>query len=318
MHHHNAQPGINAERVARSLGGASRVGSGWMCRCPAHDDRTPSLHISDRDGGGLLAKCFAGCEQAEVVAALRARGLWEQNNYFFTPQARDRAEVELHRADVKRTDVALDIWKTAAAANRTLVERYLGSRGLYLPLPITIRFHEGLKHSSGSFWPAMVALVRRGVDDQWMAIHRTFLAKDGMSKAPVAPQKMMLGPCRGSAAGRAEQCAHGRRRHRNLPLRHAGDRQSCLGRALNLRAACSRSADRRARRHRALPMVTIPGRQLPATPRNAGAVKVVAFALRGRHKETTSMISFWVARPLSRGTRHEQYRRCSPFKECHC
>jgi putative DNA primase/helicase len=199
MHHHNAQPGINAERVARSLGGASRVGSGWMCRCPAHDDRTPSLHISDRDGGGLLAKCFAGCEQAEVVAALRARGLWEQNNYLFTPQARDRAEVELHRADVKRTDVALDIWKTAAAANRTLVERYLGSRGLYLPLPITIRFHEGLKHSSGSFWPAMVALVRRGVDDQWMAIHRTFLAKDGMSKAPVAPQKMMLGPCRGSA-----------------------------------------------------------------------------------------------------------------------
>jgi hypothetical protein len=29
-----------------------------------------------------------------------------------------------------------------------------------------------------------------------LAIHRTFLARDGGGKAPVDPQKMMLGPCR--------------------------------------------------------------------------------------------------------------------------
>ena len=32
-----------------------------------------------------------------------------------------------------------------------------------------------------------------------LAIHRTFLARDGSGKAPVDPQKMMLGPCRGGA-----------------------------------------------------------------------------------------------------------------------
>jgi putative DNA primase/helicase len=32
-----------------------------------------------------------------------------------------------------------------------------------------------------------------------LAVHRTFLARDGASKAPVTPQKMMLGPCRGGA-----------------------------------------------------------------------------------------------------------------------
>ena len=45
----------------------------------------------------------------------------------------------------------------------------------------------------------MVALVTRGADDTPLAIHRTFLARDGGGKAPVDPQKMMLGPCRGGA-----------------------------------------------------------------------------------------------------------------------
>jgi hypothetical protein len=45
----------------------------------------------------------------------------------------------------------------------------------------------------------MVALVTRGSDNEPLAIHRTFLARDGDNKAPVDPQKMMLGPCRGGA-----------------------------------------------------------------------------------------------------------------------
>jgi hypothetical protein len=45
----------------------------------------------------------------------------------------------------------------------------------------------------------MVALVTRGADDTPIGIHRTFLARDGSGKAPVEPQKMMLGPCRGGA-----------------------------------------------------------------------------------------------------------------------
>ena len=45
----------------------------------------------------------------------------------------------------------------------------------------------------------MVALVTRGFGDTPLAIHRTFLTRDGAGKAPVDPQKMMLGPCRGGA-----------------------------------------------------------------------------------------------------------------------
>jgi putative DNA primase/helicase len=56
--------------------GARRSGSGWTAPCPAHDDRNPSLSIRE-DGGKVLVKCHAGCAQRDVVAALKARGLWE-------------------------------------------------------------------------------------------------------------------------------------------------------------------------------------------------------------------------------------------------
>ena len=45
----------------------------------------------------------------------------------------------------------------------------------------------------------MVALVTGGSDDAPIGIHRTFLARDGSGKAPVTPNKMMLGPCSGGA-----------------------------------------------------------------------------------------------------------------------
>ena len=45
----------------------------------------------------------------------------------------------------------------------------------------------------------MVALVTNGATGSPLAVHRTFLARDGGGKAPVDPAKMMLGPCRGGA-----------------------------------------------------------------------------------------------------------------------
>ena len=70
-------------------------------------------------------------------------------------------------------------------------------RGLICHRRSQLRFHRGLKHPSGGFWPCMVALVTRGADNAPLAIHRTFLARDGGGKAPIDPAKMMLGPCRG-------------------------------------------------------------------------------------------------------------------------
>ena len=65
----------SASKIATALGG-QRSGDGWACKCPAHDDKHPSLSVSDGAGGKVLVRCHAGCSQEAVISALRARGLW--------------------------------------------------------------------------------------------------------------------------------------------------------------------------------------------------------------------------------------------------
>ena len=43
--------------------------------CPAHDDRNPSLSLTERNGK-VLFTCHAGCTQEAVIEALRQRNLW--------------------------------------------------------------------------------------------------------------------------------------------------------------------------------------------------------------------------------------------------
>jgi hypothetical protein len=42
----------------------------WSARCPAHDDRGPSLSVRDLDDGRVLLHCFSGCSTAQVVGAM--------------------------------------------------------------------------------------------------------------------------------------------------------------------------------------------------------------------------------------------------------
>ena len=42
----------------------------WSARCPAHDDKGPSLSLRETPEGAVLLHCFGGCSVADVVAAL--------------------------------------------------------------------------------------------------------------------------------------------------------------------------------------------------------------------------------------------------------
>lgn len=42
----------------------------WIARCPAHDDRGPSLSIRELEDGRVLVHDFGGCDVSEVVAAV--------------------------------------------------------------------------------------------------------------------------------------------------------------------------------------------------------------------------------------------------------
>lgn len=42
----------------------------WSARCPAHDDKGPSLSVKELSDGRVLLHCFAGCDVDEIVAAI--------------------------------------------------------------------------------------------------------------------------------------------------------------------------------------------------------------------------------------------------------
>jgi hypothetical protein len=42
----------------------------WIARCPAHEDRSPSLSVRELDDGRILIHDFGGCGAVDVVEAL--------------------------------------------------------------------------------------------------------------------------------------------------------------------------------------------------------------------------------------------------------
>jgi putative DNA primase/helicase len=111
---------VNAETIARALGGR-KAGGGWTARCPAHDDRHPSLSVHD-EHGKVLVRCHTGCEQADVIAALRKRGLWTRDDACSRSLTARRKLVEREpdRDDARRTEAALAIWQSTKPAQRPI------------------------------------------------------------------------------------------------------------------------------------------------------------------------------------------------------
>lgn len=44
--------------------------SAWMALCPAHEDRTTSLAISEQQDGRILIHCHAACSPQDVLGAI--------------------------------------------------------------------------------------------------------------------------------------------------------------------------------------------------------------------------------------------------------
>ena len=64
----------SARAITEALGGKWHGAYGQVC-CPAHDDSNPSLSITTGDEVDIVLKCWAGCEQEDVLDVLRERDL---------------------------------------------------------------------------------------------------------------------------------------------------------------------------------------------------------------------------------------------------
>jgi hypothetical protein len=190
---------IAAEDIARALNG-HRTGSQWIAHCPAHEDKRPSLAVRDGDNGRVLVRCHTGCDQRDVIDALKALDLWEtpERSAPYRPRPRPAAKPETDNRAKARW-----LWQRSQPIQGTLAEIYLRrERGISCPLPATLRFLPG----NDRYPPAMIApfVIPHEYEpgklsvsgNQIDAIHITRLTSDGR-KHPDEPNKKMLASPRG-------------------------------------------------------------------------------------------------------------------------
>jgi putative DNA primase/helicase len=190
-----------AEKIVTAYGGKWNGRSGMIC-CPLHDDKTPSLKVSDHPTHGVDLHCFGGCPWQPIKDELKRQGFIERRlGGDVSPPTQVIDFQNRYKADAEnKSALARSIWNECRSARGTIVETYLRkARGLALDaIPMSIRFHPGLQHKPTSITlPCMVAAIQ-GPDRRIIAIHRTYLREDGAGKSPVSP-RMVLGPYAGGA-----------------------------------------------------------------------------------------------------------------------
>lgn len=100
---------MTPEKILTLLQGVRQVGPRrWMARCPAHDDRNPSLSVTEGEDGRILLHCFAGCETEDI---LRALGLSWKDLFPGSRRSRRRKALLKDRAEIRERllDEAADL-----------------------------------------------------------------------------------------------------------------------------------------------------------------------------------------------------------------
>ena len=159
----------SAKHICEGLGGCWS-GSKGMARCPAHDDRTPSLGVT-LGRRAILFHCFAGCSQDQVLRALAARGVSPETMFSAGSEIEPISNIDKSA----RNAFAERIWREAKPVGETPAKAYLEARGIRA-VSRALRFHPrtplGPKGNT-QYLPALIAAVT--MDHGLVAIHRTFL-----------------------------------------------------------------------------------------------------------------------------------------------
>ena len=168
IHHCNSLE-ATARKICETCGGRWSGGKG-MARCPAHDDRTPSLGVA-LGRRAILFHCFAGCSRTGVLEALARDGI-RSGTLFAT----SRGNTSTCSSETAKPALgAFRIWRPAESLKDSPAKAYLKARGITAGFS-ALRFHGATPLGSkgrARFLPALIAAV--SLEDGPIAIHRTFL-----------------------------------------------------------------------------------------------------------------------------------------------
>ncbi|MEA3052152.1 MAG: primase [Sphingomonadales bacterium] len=179
-------------------------------RCPFHDDRKPSLVVTDDIGLYYCHGCHATGDVIDFVRAIHRCGFLDAVKHICgtipalsVARNRERAK-KLDRAHLVMTvNYARFQWQETVPIDGTPAERYLRRRGIKGPIPPTLRYGRvplWIDPGTGKKGPMNHALVGgcQDVSGRVTGIHKTLLRVDGQP-AQVRSPKQSLGQIRGGA-----------------------------------------------------------------------------------------------------------------------
>jgi putative DNA primase/helicase len=193
---------ITVSNMAAALGGEVLKGKGGpyvLCPGPGHSARDRSLSVSLSEGGpiGFVVHSHAGDDWRicrEHVAKRLGQPVERRNRP-------ERPKQPVGRSNASPANYSnsggLPLWKEARDPRNTIVESYLGGRGLDLSDNVAgrvVRVHPHCPFGEGVRHPCMVVLFRSIITDALQAIHRTALTVDGKKI-----DRKMMGEVRGAA-----------------------------------------------------------------------------------------------------------------------
>lgn len=186
-------------------------GDQWQCRCPAHDDRDPSLSIGRGDNGDCVLNCFAGCPPKAVVERI---GL-KLSDLFANDQSHEGNGKHKRRpGPAVNWSVVHDACRTAFDGMRDELVEVLGVPGSALD-----DVGYGWSESDGAFtsperdaWGRVLGIGRRYRDGrkQQMSGSTRGLTIPASFPSPGGPVLVVEGPSCTAAAVAAGLCAVGR------------------------------------------------------------------------------------------------------------
>jgi len=165
--------------LAEKLGGAQALSANrWVCQCPAHPDRSPSLVIWEHHGK-LGFTCYAGCTTEEVYAKLKELGFEHE------------VEADALPKHLRLLKHSIEITDTPASA-------YLKKRGLTESVP-----HQVVRYLPEAYFQDQVSygaivFAGTGADGGPQCLHLVYLDKDG-NKAPLKVKKRTIGSISGAS-----------------------------------------------------------------------------------------------------------------------
>jgi DNA primase len=187
-------------RSGRSLAGC----------CPFHDDRKPSLVVTDEVGLYYCHGCHASGDVIDFVRAIQGCGFLDAIHWI--SGTIPAVAVSRNRARAKKIDLARGLmtityarfqWQAAVPIEGTPAERYLRLRGIKGSIPPTLKYGIvplWIDPMTGNKGPENHALIAacQDVTGRVTGIHKTLLRADGQLAQVRAP-KQSLGQIRGGA-----------------------------------------------------------------------------------------------------------------------